>query len=227
MNSSVFVKKLASLHFKDAFNPYSDGCKEFDRHDAPRIRRENLQLVIDAALKISVDSLWIARDLGYRGGRRTGLALTDEAHLYDHSHLYGDLPLKRATRGPVVVERTAKVVWQTLKLIDRPVFLWNVFPLHPHEPNDPQSNRCHTRAEREACRPLLRWLIASLQPKVVVAIGRDAELALADMGIATSGVRHPSYGGQADFVHGMCSTYGLSSARCSKGQLSMFSEETL
>lgn len=223
MNSSVFVKKLASLHFKDSFNPYSDGCNEFDRDDAPRIRRTNLQLVIDAALKGSVDSLWVARDLGYRGGRRTGLALTDEAHLLDHSRLYGDLPLKRATRGPIVVERTAKVIWQTLKQINRPVFLWNVFPLHPHESNDPLSNRCHTRAEREACSPLLTWLIANLQPKLVVAIGRDAELALADMGIAASQVRHPSYGGQGEFIDGMRSLYGLSFAG-GETQMSMFSD---
>jgi hypothetical protein len=224
MNSSVFIKKLASLHFKDAFNPYSDGCKEFDREDAPRIRRANLQLVIDAALEASVDSLWIARDLGYRGGRRTGLALTDEAHLFDHSHLYGDLPLKRATKGPVVIERTAGVVWQTLKLINRPVFLWNVFPLHPHEPNDPLSNRCHTRAEREACKPLLMWLITSLRPKHIVAIGRDAQLALSDLDIVASQVRHPSYGGQADFIEGIRVLYDLPSSRRREKQMSMFSD---
>ncbi|WP_306789971.1 uracil-DNA glycosylase family protein, partial [Enterobacter hormaechei] len=81
-----------------------------------------------------------------------------------------------------------------MKRINRPVFLWNVFPLHPHEPNAPLSNRCHTRAEREACRPLLTWLINNLRPKIIVAIGRDAELALADLGIAANPVRHPSYG---------------------------------
>lgn len=224
MSSSTFVRKLAKLQFKDAFNPYSDGCEEFDRGDAPRIRRTNLQLVIDAALEASVESLWIARDLGYRGGRRTGLALTDEAHLIDHAHLYGNLPLRRATLGPVVAERTARVVWQTLKEIDQPVFLWNVFPLHPHEPNDPLSNRCHTRAEREACRPLLIWLIANLQPKLIVAIGRDAGIALTDMGVAAEQVRHPSYGGQAEFIQGIRSLYGLSRADGSVAQLSMFSD---
>lgn len=223
MNSSRFVKELASLHFKDAFNPYSDGCNEFDCVDAPRIRRTNLQLVLDAAIKGSVDSLWIARDLGYRGGRRTGLALTDEAHLLDHSRLYGGLALKRATRGPIVAERTAKVIWHSLKQINRPVFLWNVFPLHPHGPDDPMSNRCHTRAEREACRPLLAWLIANLHPKIVVAIGRDAELALADMGIVASQVRHPSYGGQTEFMEGICSLYDLPSSNYD-AQMPMFSD---
>ncbi|MGX8008383.1 uracil-DNA glycosylase [Mesorhizobium sp. ORM8.1] len=222
MNPSSFVETLARLRFKDTFNPYSEGCTAFDQDDAPLIRQRNLKLVIDAALAASVDSLWIARDLGYRGGRRTGLALTDEAHLSDHSDLYGDLPLVRATKGPVVVERTATVIWQMVKRINRPVFFWNVFPLHPHEPHDPLTNRCHTRAEREACRPLLVWLIATLQPKHVVAIGRDAQSALADLGIAAVQVRHPSYGGQAEFVNGMRAIYDLDSSQSNDAQLSMF-----
>ena len=116
-------------------------------------------LVLEAALSSGVDSFWIARDLGYRGGRRTGLALTDEVHLAAHGGLYGDLPL---ARGPAVAERTASTIWQVLRSLDRPVFLWNVFPFHPHEHRDAMSNRCHTRAERLACRPLLIWLLEAL-----------------------------------------------------------------
>ncbi|MGO8868998.1 MAG: uracil-DNA glycosylase [Alphaproteobacteria bacterium] len=118
----------------------------------------------------------------------------------------------RATRGPEVAERTAAVVWQMLRAIDRPIFLWNVFPLHPHEPGDPMSNRCHTRVERESCRPLLTWLMETLQPRTVVAIGRDAHLALQDLGISAAAVRHPSYGGQSEFVSGLTALYGLTAA---------------
>lgn len=222
MNTAQFVEKLADLSFKDAFNPYSDACDDFDQDDAPAIRRTNLKLVLDAAIEGKVDSIWIARDLGYRGGRRTGLALTDEAHLTDHAVLYGDLPLVRATKGPALAERTASVIWQTLNRIQRPVFLWNVFPLHPHEPGDPQSNRCHTRFERNACRPLLTWLLGALNPRVVVAVGRDAQLALADLGIDAIQVRHPSYGGQSDFISGIEGLYNLPSSSSSHQQLAMF-----
>lgn len=221
MNTAQFVETLADLSFKDAFNPYADACRDFDRDDAPAIRRTNLKLVLDAAIESKVDSIWIARDLGYRGGRRTGLALTDEAHLNDHSTLYGNLPLARATRGPAISERTATVIWQTLNRIQRPVFLWNVFPLHPHEPGDPQSNRCHTRAERSACRPLLAWLLEKLVPRVVVAVGRDAQFALADLGIDAMQVRHPSYGGQSDFISGIEGLYGLPVLSQSPQQLVM------
>ncbi|NNU41030.1 uracil-DNA glycosylase [Rhizobium sophorae] len=222
MNTTEFVETLADLSFKDAFNPYSDACGDFDQDDAPAIRRMNLKLVLDAAIDRKVDSIWIARDLGYRGGRRTGLALTDEAHLTDHSVLYGDLPLVRATKGPALAERTASVIWQTLNRIQRPVFLWNVFPLHPHEHGDPQSNRCHTRGERNACRPLLSWLLDVLDPRVVVAVGRDAQLALADLGIDAMQVRHPSYGGQSDFISGIEGLYDLPSASKATQQLAMF-----
>src|SRR5687767_8967013 len=165
MTSSSFVEAVAALRFPDAFNPYTDECPDQDGDNAPAIRRSNLKLVLEAALAGGTDSLWIARDLGYRGGRRTGLALTDEVHLHAHAKLYGSLALARATRGPVVAERTAAVIWQVLRAIERQVFLWNVFPLHPHAPGDPLSNRCHTRSERDACRPLLVWLLDALRPK--------------------------------------------------------------
>ncbi|GAA5665768.1 hypothetical protein Brsp07_04274 [Brucella sp. NBRC 14130] len=222
MNTVQFVETLADMSFTDAFNPYSESCDDFDHDDAPAIRRQNLKLVLDAAIERKVDSIWIARDLGYRGGRRTGLALTDEAHLTDHSVLYGDLPLVRATKGPALAERTASVIWQTLNRIQRPVFLWNVFPFHPHEHGDPQSNRCHTRSERNACRPLLSWLLDVLDPRVVVAVGRDAQVALSDLGIDAMQVRHPSYGGQSDFISGIEGLYGLPSSAKSPQQLAMF-----
>jgi hypothetical protein len=48
-----------------------------------------------------------------------------------------------------VAERTSTVVWDMLARIGERVLLWNAFPLHPHEPGNPLSNRVHTRAERE------------------------------------------------------------------------------
>lgn len=207
-----FVRRLADSRFDDVFNPYSDKCVDHDGADAPAIRRSNLAMVLEAALSSGVDSFWIARDLGYRGGRRTGLALTDEVHLAAHGGLYGKLPLARATRGPAVAERTATTIWQVLRSLDRPVFLWNVFPFHPHEHGDALSNRCHTRAERLACRPFLVWLLEAMQPKTLVAIGRDAQIALDGLDISAQKVRHPSYGGQAEFISGMEAHYGICAA---------------
>ena len=161
------------------------------------------------------DTIWIARDLGYRGGRRTGIPLTDEAHLADAGLLFGDIVLDRATCGPAVAERTATVTWGLLGRIGRPVMLWNVFPLHPHEPGDPMSNRCHSRAEREATWCFMSALVDMLAPNRLVTIGRDAATALSAIDVPVSPVRHPSYGGQAEFTNGIQSIYGLPSVAVS------------
>jgi uracil-DNA glycosylase len=202
-----FIEQLTKLRFDCVFNPYADICPEHDKADAPAIRRRNLALTLEAALDCRVESLWIARDLGYRGGRRTGLALTDELHLASHAKLLRSGSLARSTKGPAVAERTATVIWQALNALEKPIFLWNVFPLHPHAPGSPMSNRCHTRAERQACRPLLMWLLENLRPRSVLAIGRDAQLALVDLKVEAVQIRHPSFGGQREFLDAVSSHY--------------------
>jgi uracil-DNA glycosylase len=204
-----FAEALAGTRLPSVFNPYADCCPIHDRADAARVRRRNLTRCLDAALAARVDTIWIARDLGYRGGRRTGLPLTDEIHLNQAATFMGGISLDRATRGPVVAERTAAVIWSVLSKICEPVVLWNVFPLHPHEPDDPFSNRCHTRSEREVTWPLLVALIQMIKPRRIVAIGRDAGMALTGFDIEVEIVRHPSYGGQTEFVSGLRRIYGL------------------
>ena len=208
MTPRSFVKALSHVHLDGVFNPYSERCGLFDRADADLRRRANLHALLDAALRARIDSLWIARDLGHRGGRRTGLPLTDEKHLPALSQAYGGLTLRRATKGAPVAEQTAAIIWKTLAWVDRPVFLWNIFPLHPFEPGKPLSNRRHTRAERQACQDLFFALINLLQPKRLVAIGRDARDALEGFGLEHDAVRHPSYGGKAEFCEGMARLYG-------------------
>lgn len=204
-----FVQALAKTHLPSVFNPYADCCPTYDRVDAPRVRRRNLMHCLDMAIAAHIDTIWIARDLGYRGGRRTGVPLTDEVHLRQAAELMGGIVLDRATRGPMVAERTAAIVWSILTRIGEPAVLWNIFPLHPYEANDPFSNRCHTRAEREATWPLLAALMVMIKPRRIVAIGRDAGMALNGLDITVEIVRHPSYGGQAEFISGVNHIYGL------------------
>lgn len=208
----TFTAALSKTRLKSVFNPYFDCCPVHDREDAAVVRRRNLVRCLEAALVAKVDTIWIARDLGYRGGRRTGIPLTDEIHLSKAESLMGGISLDRATNGPVVAERTAAVVWKMLSRIEQPVVLWNIFPFHPHEENDPFSNRCHTRAERDETWPILMALIAMIDPRRIVAIGRDAAMALAGSSIPVHLVRHPSYGGQSEFIAGIEHIYGMQTA---------------
>src|SRR5712664_1634014 len=209
MTPASFVGVLADIKLPNVFNPYAERCALYDRSDAPRLRRANLQAFLRAAIDEEVDTIWIARDLGYRGGRRTGVPLTDEVRLSIAANCFDSLSFSRPTKGPLVAERTAAIVWSVIARIGKPVFLWNVFPLHPHEPDNQLSNRCHTRTERELCRPLLMELLSMLSIREVIAIGRDAQAGLAELGVVASPVRHPSYGGQSEFISGLCSLYNV------------------
>ena len=209
LTPKTFISSLAEIRLPAVFNPYADCCDIFDRADAPRRRRKNLETFLEAALDHKVETIWIARDLGYRGGRRTGVPLTDEVHLGLAGQLLGGFELQRATKGPIVAERTAAVIWKVLARIGQPVVLWNVFPYHPHEPDEPFSNRAHTASEREIARPLLQSLIAMFRPQRLVAIGRDARQALDGIKVEVATVRHPSYGGQSEFIAGIYQLYGV------------------
>ncbi len=220
MTPTRFVEELSSLRFPNSFNPYSDQCELHDRDRAAIMRFETLLGILEVAAADGVDSIWLGRDLGYRGGRRTGLAFTDDVRVRDHANRWG-VTARRTTVGAVHTERTATVVWRVLSEIqEHTVFLWNVFPLHPHEPGNPFSNRFHNKREREAGIRLLGRLIALLAPRRLIAIGNDAARAVcsAPTDSEVEVVRHPSYGGQTVFASRMCELYGLDGIVLSRNQ---------
>jgi hypothetical protein len=210
MNPDTFVEALSALQFEHSFNPYSDRCLVHDLEAAPRFRSQALRVLLDAAVRRDVDSLWLGRDLGYLGGRRTGLALTDDIHLDLHAARWG-VKIKRATVGRAVAERTAAVIWDVLARIEVPVFLWNVFPLHPHEAADPFSNRMHNARERRAGEEMLCELIRLLRPRRLIAIGNDAASVAQRLSndCEVLQVRHPSFGGQTVFLRQVHELYDL------------------
>jgi len=216
MNFHPFVNGVAALRFDNCFNPYVDRCEIHDRHDAPLIRAHALSALMESAVRQPIDAIWIGRDLGYRGGRRTGLALTDDVHIPQHARRWS-ISVKRPTIGAAVEERTAAVIWGVLNQIDARIFLWNVFPLHPHESGAPFTNRQHNASEREAGEKLLKSLIELLRPMRIVAIGNDAAAAATRVvsEIPVICVRHPSYGGQTKFLSQMRELYG-SPPQCSR-----------
>jgi hypothetical protein len=210
MTPREFVESLAGVRLDNTFNPYSDRCPIHDVAGAPQTRRSILLAMLKAATAIELDALWIGRDLGYRGGRRTGLALTDDVHISTHGARWG-VRARRATKGQAVAERTAAVIWGVLSSIESHVFLWNVFPLHPHDFGEPFTNRSHNSRERQVGEELLTELIRMLKPRRLVCIGNDAanvahRLAKNEEVIK---VRHPSYGGQTEFLTEVRRVYGV------------------
>ena len=210
MNLHPFVKAVTELRFDNCFNPYVDRCEIHDRRDAPNRRAKALSAMLESAASEPIDAIWVGRDLGYRGGRRTGLALTDDVHIARHAERWG-LVAERPTIGAAIAERTAAVIWSMLDQIDARIFLWNVFPLHPHESDDPFTNRQHNARERSAGEELLQALVELLRPARIIAIGNDAAAAANRVvnGVPVLCVRHPSYGGQNEFLRQIVKLYDV------------------
>jgi hypothetical protein len=196
---AAFVERLSELRFEDVFNPYADRCDVFDLEDAPAIRRRNLVAVLRARHNQQIESIWFGRDLGYRGGRRTGLALTDEVTMLDATR-DGEAAIHRATTGAAVAERTAAVIWSVIRRLAHPPLLWNAFPLHPHLHAKPFTNRAHSIRERQKTAWAIQSLIERFGHPRLIAVCRDASQALQSLGFEHELVRHPSYGGQREFI---------------------------
>lgn len=147
----------------------------------------------------------IGEAAGYQGCRISGIPFTSEALLIDGSIPAIAATPRLSTRARPWSEPSARVVWRTLyeqQLVDR-TFLWNAFPLHPHEPGKPHSNRTPTRSELLAGEGVLQALRAALPDAVLAAVGNKSSEALTRLGYAHQALRHPAYGGVTEFVAGV------------------------
>lgn len=207
--TSDLVAGLSEVQLPNVFNPYRDMCPVHDRSDAVAIRRRNLTNYLDSFAPARSLSIVFGRDFGYRGARRTGLSLTDEAHLSAAQLALNSAPLRKATIGAAVAERTAAVVWNVLARLPTAPVLWNAFPLHPHAAGDAMTNRSHSTIERRTTSWTIDVLVTKLQPARLIAVGNDAAVALDDLGLSFEAIRHPSYGGQREFIEGMERLHGL------------------
>jgi uracil-DNA glycosylase family 4 len=148
----------------------------YNQYAASRLLRDRLRAYLDARSAAAV--VLVGEAAGYRGARVSGIPFTSERQL--------------TGSGPA--EATATIVQRVLAEIgvEDEVLLWNVVPTHP---GSETSNRRPTRAEVAAAVPFLRELTGR---RHTIAVGR-----LAASVLDAPYVRHPSYGGAAEFEQGL------------------------
>ncbi len=149
--------------------------------------------------------LLIGEAPGHKGCAITGIPFTSQKVLDVSSH-----PFIAGLRSSIVVsgkmsEATATIVWDYLESCDAVPAMWNVFPFHPHEAGNQRSNRPPTKPEVDTGKPFLQLALDILCPDTIVAVGGIAAKTLVRLFPAMKfvKVRHPSFGGKAEFISGL------------------------
>ena len=198
----AFVERLAAAHSgPNSVNP-------FDRsRDDNAIRRRNLTRYVEELSERRPATLLVGEAPGYRGMAITGVPFTNTVLLQRGIPAFGLLGAENGYEVPdapaVAAEPTATVMWQVLEGLDFLPVLWSAFPLHPHRPSDPLSNRTPTGAETAAWAWSWQALAEVFGIRSVVAVGNVAQASLARSGWDVPRVRHPSHGGREGFRAGL------------------------
>lgn len=188
------IRDLAGATIGTTFNQFREASPD-DLPDAPAIRQRNLLRYLEA--RDGADILAVGEAAGYQGMRWSGIAFTSEFDLLR----WGD-PYRRTSRRPRPwKEPSGTIVHGTLEELgaEQRVILWNTVPTHPYLPGSPLSNRRPTREEVAAGKSYVDRLIAILEPRMLIGVGRIACAALP----GAQYVRHPAQSGATAFRAGM------------------------
>lgn len=205
----TFVTALAAVPVAaDSFNQYAPP----DPNNA--IRRHNLTRYLTQMLALRPPALLLMEAPGYRGCRLTGIPVTSRVMLTG-AHPMGWFGVANGYQLPedagfedVRGEQTSTIVWTTLAQLNVTPLIWSSYPFHPHQPDNPRSNRPPRKAEVALGRQFVGQIAALFTPQIVVAVGNVAVATLSELGIAHHKVRHPAQGGKNDFVAGMTALFG-------------------
>ena len=197
----------------DVFNPWweRDPQHDLDDCDTPAIRRRHLRAYLEHRAG-HAKYLLVAEALGYQGGHFSGIPMTSERMLLGHQSVDPKVifpgPAARRTSRPELkkdgfIEPTGTIVWGALSssgLDPRAFVLWNAYPWHPFRKKDGLlSNRAPAKDELGHGAVVLRELMGQLGVSNILAIGRNAERVLAEMGLEAGVARHPANGGATQF----------------------------
>ncbi len=205
MNPSVdaFVQSLIDAKMGDhrAINPYADP-----------VRAENLRRWLALVDQSSVTALFIGEAPGKHGAALTGIPFVSpnlmtslDSELWQLT--YGSYRVPSEV-DPQHREATATIFWRHVSFAFKdlpPPLTWNAYPFWPIEVDHggEESNRKPTKHELKKGTKWLRKIVAMFPELLPVAVGRVAQDACNSIGVASIGIRHPSFGGASEFAKGV------------------------
>lgn len=200
------IDKMAALPGSERlFNPYADGFP------GAQARRDNLVRYLADMQARRPKVMMLFEAPGYRGCALTGIPVTSERIMLGgiaQWKLFGEGYQASSGDPNGVSEMTATILWSALaELVDEPPLIWNTVPLHPHRPDERQSNRAPTAREIDMGMALIEAVLARFAPDTLLAVGRVAQHALEMLGREAVALRHPSQGGKTEFVRGLNEFY--------------------
>ena len=185
--------KIDSLGFSE--NLYSGNSNE------SLIRKHNLELYLEQ-MKLSKPKLLLLGEApGYKGCRLTGVPFTSEKILANHSY-FQDNDYKFINKN-LESEQSATIVWNVLHEFENKPLIWNIFPFHPYDGNNYNTNRTPNENELEFGKEYLLNLLEIFKIDTIAAVGRKPESKLKEINIKSQYVRHPANGGKSKFVEGI------------------------
>lgn len=203
-DSLAFLELLRKYDLREEqlFNPYLHTCMINDVRQAPMIRMNNLLEYFK--ILPQTDTLLLGEAPGYLGCRRTGLPFTDEHILFEIPKIFGlDLQFGKATFRGKDRENSAMYMWKELKQLIRPPFLWNIIPFHPFEKDNELTNRTPITKDFELIEQITKYFLKHTSFDRIFAIGKISQTYLKKLDFEVDYIRHPSYGGFADFKAGL------------------------
>ncbi|WP_308468726.1 uracil-DNA glycosylase [Rathayibacter soli] len=172
------------------------------------LRRHNLELYLQSMLDRAPRVLLVGEAPGYRGMRITGVPFTNRTLLGSNSGCFGLFGPENGYEIPAdfphaSAEPTSTVMWNVLADLDFLPLLWSAYPLHPHRPGNPQSNRTPSTAEVALGLPIWRDLRELFSIETTVAVGNIGYRSITKAGESVTRVRHPAHGGKVEFANGL------------------------
>lgn len=188
----LFDKLRTRPSTKTVFNQYSD-------KDAKGIiRLNNLKLYLDL---LRPKIILVGEAPGYNGCRWSGIPFTSEYIMLNRKfRIFSQSQgFQQSSTGRLKKEISATIVWDTINDINSLPLLWNIFPFHPHKPDDYSKNRKPTDEETEEGKEYLEHIMNIYPNAGLIAVGEVSHKRLKELNIDHSKVRHPSFGGKELF----------------------------